>query len=657
MRHFACATILTLLPSLAVAQEASIPVPPAIKLEGIPAIPQSVADGLARYAQYRQAQLIAWHPAKRQVLITTTFGEVPQLHLVDGPGRSRSQLTWLPRPGVARMLYAAFDPAHPNTLVFQRDPAGGEARSLYRYDMTTGAISLVVDSKSRFGAVWAPQGKWIAYDSSERNGKDRDLYVVQPSDPSTKRRVAEVEGPWSPQDWSPDGSTLLALEVVSNFETYIWRVDIKTGEKRAVTPRAAEKVAWFDIRYSADGRSVYASNDSGDKPRVWRCDLASGKWTPVTSEADAVDTTTGVGSTRSSSYELSPDGSMMAVLIDRGSTNELRVLDLGTLKARPLPALPAGVVSQLRWRPGSREIGFSLGSIRSPGDVYSIDTSLGTLSRWTFSEVTFNAEAALPPPEVVQVKSADGVPVSAILYRPAARFTGPRPVMVQLHGGPDLRDRVRFQGRSNYFLNELGVALLFPNVRGSAGFGRAFEQLDNGKGRDGAIKDVGAMLDWIATRPDLDKGRVVLAGPSYGGWLALESGIVYNARIRGIIAGAAMTDLVTFLQQTDPGRQENRRKEYGDERDPEMQKYLQSISPMTRAADLKTATFILHPSKDSRVPVAQAQELVAALRKNNATVWYAEFADANHENFPTTNANNDWMLVSWIWFMKTFALN
>ena len=248
MRHFACATILTLLPSLAVAQEASIPVPPAIKLEGIPAIPQSVADGLARYAQYRQAQLIAWHPAKRQVLITTTFGEVPQLHLVDGPGRSRSQLTWLPRPGVARMLYAAFDPADPNTLVFQRDPAGGEARSLYRYDMTTGAISLVVDSKSRFGAVWAPQGKWIAYDSSERNGKDRDLYVVQPSDPSTKRRVAEVEGPWSPQDWSPDGSTLLALEVVSNFETYIWRVDIKTGEKRAVTPRAAEKVAWFDIR-------------------------------------------------------------------------------------------------------------------------------------------------------------------------------------------------------------------------------------------------------------------------------------------------------------------------------------------------------------------------------------------------------------------------
>jgi dipeptidyl aminopeptidase/acylaminoacyl peptidase len=656
MRHLACAAVVVLLPAFAVAQEPTIAVPPTVKVEGIPSVPQSVADGLARYAQYRQAQLIAWHPTKRQVLITTAFGEFPQLHLVDGPGKSRAQLTWLPRPGVSRLLFAAFDPADPNILVFQRDPAGGEAKSLYRYDMTTNEVSLVVDSKSRFGPVWSRQGKWIAYDSSERNGKDRDLYLVEPADPKTKRRLAEVEGPWSPQDWSPDGASLLALEIVSNFETYVWRVDVKTGEKKALTPRAGEKVAWFDIRYSADGRAVYAANDSADKPRIWRCDLASGKWTPVTSEADAIDTTTGVGATRSSSYELSADGSMMALLIDRGSTNELRVVDLGTMKARPLPALPPGVISQLRWRPGSREIGFSLASLKSPGDVYSIDTSLGTLSRWTTSEITFNADS-LPPPEVVQFKSADGIPISAILYRPAAKFTGARPVMVQLHGGPYVRDRVRFQGRSNYFLNELGVALLFPNVRGSAGFGRAFEQLDNGRGRDGAIKDVGSLLDWIATRSDLDKDRVVLAGPSYGGWLALESGIVYNARIRGIIAGAAMTDLVTYLEQTDAARQDNRRKEFGDERDPEMRTYLTSISPVSRAADLKKATFILHPGKDARVPVGQAQELVAALKANHATVWYAEFSDANHDNFPTTNTNNDYMLATWIWFMKTFVVN
>jgi dipeptidyl aminopeptidase/acylaminoacyl peptidase len=201
------------------------------------------------------------------------------------------------------------------------------------------------------------------------------------------------------------------------------------------------------------------------------------------------------------------------------------------------------------------------------------------------------------------------------------------------------------------------VAILYPNVRGSIGFGRKFEQMDNGRGRDGAIKDVGAALDWIATRPDLDKTRVVLTGASYGGWLALEAGIVYNDRIRGIMEGAGMTDLLTYLEQTEPARQENRRREFGDERDPQTREYLRSISPVTRAADLKKPTLIMHPGKDTRVPVSQAQELVKALKANNATVWYLEFSDANHDNFPGTRANNDYVLYSWIMFFKTFVLN
>lgn len=355
-------------------------------------------------------------------------------------------------------------------------------------------------------------------------------------------------------------------------------------------------------------------------------------------------------------FELSPDGSMLAFTSDKGSNLELQVLDLTTLKPRPLPAITKGIVSQIRWRPGSREVGFTLGSVRAQGDAYSVDTSLGTLTRWTASETTFNAEI-LPPPEVVEWKSFDGLAISGILYRPAVRFTGPRPVLINIHGGPDARDRARWQGRGNYFLNEMGIALVFPNVRGSLGFGRKFEQLDNGRGRDGAIKDIGALLDWIASRPDLDKSRVVLAGASYGGWLALEAGIVYNDRLRGIIEGAGITDFVTYLEQTQAARQENRRQEFGDERDPQMREYLVSISPMTRASSLKKPTFILHPGKDMRVPVSQARELLKALKGTNTTVWYAEFADANHDGFPTTNVNNDWMLASWIMFMKSFVLN
>jgi dipeptidyl aminopeptidase/acylaminoacyl peptidase len=654
MRHFACAAaLLVSLPTAGAAQEKTIATPPSITVEGIPPIPQSIADGLARYAQFRAAQLLAWHPTKRHMLISTALGPVAQLHFVDGPGRNRHQLTWYAR-GIGATSAPSFDPADPNTFVFLYDDAGGELKSVYRYDLSTGEASLVSESKTRYAPVWARQGKWLAFDSAERNGKDRDLYVMQPSDPKTKRRLGDFDGPYGPQDWSADGQTLLAAEVVSNQETYLWRVDVKTGAKTAITPRDGQKAAFFNGRFSADGKKVYALSDRSDGEwRIWRCDLANGSWTAVTGEGIIVN---GATDLPPGGFEISPDGNLLAVIVDRGSSSELQVIDLATLKPRTLPAIARGTLSQIRWRPGSREIGFTLGSVRAQNDVYSVDVSLGTLTRWTTSETSFNAEV-LPPPEVVTWKSFDGQVISGVLYRPAAKFTGPRPVLVQIHGGPDSRDRARWQGRSNYFLNEMGIALLYPNVRGSAGFGRKFSEMDNGKLRGDAVKDIGALLDWIAGRAEFDKNRIVLSGGSYGGWLALQAGITYNDRIRGIIAGAGPTDLVTFLETTDAARQDNRRREFGDERDPDMRAYLKSISPITRASELKKATFLLHPGKDIRVPVEQARELVKALKANDATVWYAEFADAGHDNFPGTAANNDWMLAAWIMFMKTFVVN
>ena len=655
MRYLACAAAL-LLPALtaAHAQEKVVATPPSITVEGIPPIPQSVADGLARYAQFRQAQLVAWHPARRQMLITTMLGSVTQLYSLDGPLRYRRQLTWLDR-GVPVFSGASYDPADPNTILFPYDAEGAELRSLYRYDAATGETALVSASRTRYGHVWARQGKWVAFDSAERNGKDRDLYVMLAADPATKRRVIEAEGNWSAQDWTPDGSTILVNEVFSNAETYLWRVDVKTGERKAITPRDGEKAAWFNARFSADGRKIYAVSDrQGGEFRVWRCDLAKCVWSPVTPDGMRVDyppPPAGAGG-----FDISPDGSLMAVVVDRGSTTELQLIDLSTLKGRVIPVPLNGVISQLRWRPGSRELGFVLASVKAQGDVYSVDTSLGTVARWTSSETSFNADV-LPAPEVVEWKSFDGTTISGVLYRPAAKFTGPRPVMINIHGGPDGNERARWQGRSNYFLDQMGIAVLFPNVRGSAGFGRKFAQLDDGRGREGAIKDIGALLDWIAGRPDLDKDRVMLTGASYGGWLALEAAIYYGDRIRCVMEGAGITDFVTYLEKTDPARQENRRQEFGDERDPQMREFLLSISPVTRAKDLKKPTFILHPGKDMRVPVGQARELLDALKKNNATVWYAEFADAQHEPFPNNAPNGNWMLSAWIMFVKTFLVN
>jgi dipeptidyl aminopeptidase/acylaminoacyl peptidase len=654
MRYLICAVLLAFVPSSAGAKQQAVPIPPNVKVEGMPPIPRSIADDLSRYAAFRDAQLVAWHPTKRQILINTVFGLFPQIHLVDGPGRARTQLTFLPSPGVPRATAAApyaaasFDPADGNMFVLRRDVTGGtEGYNLYRFDMSTGRITQLNESQTASGPpIWARQGKWIAYRSSERNGKDRDIYVMQPSNPATARRVGDTSGNWDVEDWSPDGSSLLLLEYASNTATTIWKMDVATGERKALTARDGEPFNWFNPRFSADGRHVYALSDKGGgRTRVWRGVVATGAWTPITSDADDID-----------AFELSPDGLMMAMIVDRGENTDLQVLDLGTLKPRPLPPIGTGVMSQLMWRPGSREVAFTFASIKSQGDVYSVDTSVGTVTRWTFSEVSFNPDA-LPAPEVIHWKSEDGLTISGILYRPSTKFTGPRPVMVSLHGGPEQRDRVRFQGRSNYFLNELGIAIIYPNVRGSIGFGRQFEEADNGKARTAAIKDVGGLLDWIAAQPDLDKGRVLLQGPSYGGYLALEASIVYADRVRCVMAGAAMTNLATFLEQTGPDRQANRRAEYGDERDPDMRAFLLSISPISRASEMQRPTMILHPGSDTRVPVNQAQELVQALKANDVPVWYLEFTGVGHDNFPGSLANVDLMLYSWTLFIKTYLLN
>jgi len=338
MRYFACAALLLLSPVVALAQEKMLPTPTNITIEGVPAIPQSIAEGLARYAQFRQAQSLAWHPTRRQMVITTALGATPQLYMLDGPGRDRRQLTWYDR---AVPPIVAFDPTDPNAFVFQFDPDGSELRPLYRYDLAAGQISLVTPSKTRYPHVWARQGKWLAFDSAERNGKDRDIYVMQPADPSTKRRLTEAEGAWAPQDWTPDGATLIVNEVFSNSETYLWRVEIKTGQMTAITPRDGEKAAWFNARVSADGKKLYALSDrQGGEFRIWRCDLARCTWTPVTAEGVRADSPVQTGQ-----FEISPDGTTLGVIIDRGSSTELHLIDLTTLKARTVATPPGNGVA------------------------------------------------------------------------------------------------------------------------------------------------------------------------------------------------------------------------------------------------------------------------------------------------------------------------
>jgi dipeptidyl aminopeptidase/acylaminoacyl peptidase len=628
------------------AQERILPVPPNVRAEGVPPIPMALADAIAPYAQFRRARLLAWHPTERRILIATRFGDVPQLHEVRTPGGARRQLTFF-RDGVAADFdrpLAIYEPGG-RAFVFQKDIArGGEANQLFRYDFASGASTLITDGRSRNEFPVMSRTGRVAYSTTRRNGKDRDIHVVNPASPADDRRVLEGQGTWLPLDWSPDSAKLLLLELISKEVTRLWLVDVASGQRTALTEGDDPGVRWLPASFAHDGKSIYAlSNRGGELTRLWRRDLPKGEWTAVSRPQETLE-----------GFAVSPDGRTLALIVDRGADSALRLQDRAG-RERATTSLPPGVVADLVWHPNGREIAFSLAGARSFHDVYSLNVDTGRAERWTWSEMGGANPESLPDAEVVRWKSFDGLTISGVLYRPAARFTGPRPVIINVHGGPDDRERPRPLGRSNYFRHEMGIAIIYPNVRGSAGFGRSFEQLDNGQLRENAVKDIGALLDWIATQPSLDKSRVMIVGASYGGYMALASAIAFGDRLRCAQAGFAISHYPTYLESTDLSRQANRNAEYGDPADPTTRAFLTKISPLTNAARLRIPLYLVQGARDTRVPLAQADMMAKAVKANGTPLWYVVYEDAGH--LTLNQANNDFNQYSWTLFIQRYLLD
>jgi dipeptidyl aminopeptidase/acylaminoacyl peptidase len=454
--------------------------------------------------------------------------------------------------------------------------------------------------------------------------------------------VAQLEGQWTALDWSGDEKTILALQTVSNPEHHIWTIDVATGAKTEISPKDAGQVRWAGARFSDGGKVIHAlTTYGGDTARVWRYE--SGKWTAVTPGNMVIE-----------SFSIAPDGKTLAVVVDEGTRSRLQLLDAGG-KPRNTPTFPPGQIADLLWHPDSQALGFSMRGGRGDFDVYTVHVPSAKPERWTFSENAASGASELPDAELVQWKSFDDLNISGVLYRAAPRFTGPRPVIINIHGGPVEVEKPRFLGRSNFFRNELGISIIYPNVRGSAGFGRKFEDLDNGKLRQDAVKDIGALLDWIARQPHLDKNRVMLVGASHGGYLALAAAAEYGDRVRCVQSAFALYDFVDFLETTVYSNRANRNVEYGDPDDAEMRAYLNSISPVTNAAKIKIPVYIAHGGKDTRIRLDQANRMVEALKKNGTPVWYDIYEEMGHLNLNPSLA--DYSIYTWTLFMQQYLLN
>ena len=475
---------------------------------------------------------------------------------------------------------------------------------------------LLGDGKSRYtGVSWSPSGEWLGYSTTERNGADWDLHAQD----LRGRRLVLQEGEgvgWSIEDWSDDETRVLVSQYISVNESRLYEVHVDTGARRRLLPDVS--AAFGGIRYGP-GTSVYFTSDMNSEfRRLHRLDLGSGAITVITEDADwDVE-----------SFAVSRDRRRVAYVLNEDGVSRLFARSLADGRFIALPPLPRGIVSGLRFHPDNHRLGFTLRSAATPSDVFSVDFRTRVLTRWTRSELGGIDASRLVEPELIRYPTFDGRSIPAFVYRPGE--PGPHPVLVSIHGGPESQSRPTFSATTQYYVNELGIAVVYPNVRGSRGYGKTFLKLDNGRRREDSVRDIGALLDWIAAVPDLDANRVAVTGGSYGGYMVLASVVHYGDRLRGGIERVGISNFVTFLENTQPYRRDLRRVEYGDERDPRMRSFLTSVSPLTHVDRIITPMLISQGLNDPRVPASESEQIVAALKKGGIPVWYVLAKDEGH---------------------------
>ncbi len=590
-------------------------------IENIPEIPEIFMTRLMLYRNVRSALFRGWLPDDQGILIRTRFGNTNQIHSVESPKGARQQLTFFEDP--VDYAYVCPDRERP-LFLFTKDSAGNEIAQIYNYNLRTNEYRLLSDGVSRHRSlVWSHRGDIFAFASTMRNKRDFDIYIGTLAGIKSFRRIVEEGGYWLAVDFSPDNQRLLVEKYVSSTESYYYIVNIKTRDIEQINP-TEQKISYGSARWSRDGKGIYITSDEfGDFLQLLYYDLDSEKFEVLTKQIpwDIKE------------FELSASGNTIAFISNENGWSRLYFMDAKTRNITQA-RLPDGKISNLNFKPHGEELGFVLNTPTSPSDVYSINLKKNTLIRWTYSEVGNLDTSAFVQPRLVHYPtfdSIDGRPriIPAFYYKPT-RNKPPYPVLIYCHGGPSSQYDPYFSTTVQFIANELGIAYIAPNFRGSSGYGKKYLKLDDFYNREDAVRDIGALLDWIEQQPELDASRVCITGGSYGGYMVLTSMTHYGDRLRCGIDSWGISNFVTFLENTGEYRQDVRRTEYGDERNPEMRKFLNEISPLTNAYKIKKPMFVVQGLHDPRVPVTEAEQIIEAIRKNRVDVWYLLAEDEGH---------------------------
>jgi dipeptidyl aminopeptidase/acylaminoacyl peptidase len=649
-------TVMSASAAMALAACGSLPphevlAPPAeLVTQGIPPVPAALVSQVAKYTDFRGHAFADWHPTRREMLVTHRQGNTTQVFRLSGALQAPEPLT----DGADPVTTASFEPTHGEYLVFERSAGGSEANQLYRLDLATRQTTRLTDPGERhdFGGWLHRSARVIVaslpLDKSAQGGTrsrvSTTLRLLDPTDPAATRTLAELDGGgWYASGVSTDDRHLALTRYLSATESQVWLMDLATGATTQLLPApgSTERATHFAAGFLPGGAGLYVISDrAGEFRELMAYRIADRSLVRMSAHIP--------WDVRSAT--VSDDGRRVAALLNVDGRQELHLFDGDTLKPLPAPALPPGSLGSASFHKRSGELAFTLNSAQGPSQLHTLDAQ-GRVHPWTRPHAPPGVDmASFPDPSIVRWTSFDGRTISGLLNRPPARFTGKRPVLVLIHGGPESQATVGFLGRYNYFVNELGIAILQPNVRGSSGYGKSFLALDDGRKREDAVKDIGALLDWIATQPGLDPARVVVGGGSYGGYMSLAVATHYAERIAGTIDIVGISNFVTFLQNTESYRRDLRRVEYGDERDPAMRAFLEGISPLTNAHRITKPLFVVQGRNDPRVPYTEAEQIVAKARANGTPVWYLRAENEGHGFARKDNA--DFQFYATILFLQ-----
>ncbi len=597
-------------------------------LQGVPDIPASVLTRVQQYQNVRTATFLDWTEDGRGMYIRTRFNLTDQIHRVDFPGGARQQLTFFEDPvgEVARQNKG-------RNLALTMDKGGSEFSQVFLLDPESALASLVSDGSSRnTHIVWDESGTRLAYHSTRRNGSSNDIWLMDIATIESAHPVlvSPDASLWFPVDFTTDGNFMLVQQFVSAADSRIYLLDINSGERRLLAGSADFPSANRAVVLDRKNEGFYLISNSRrlGAELAWQSLLAG-------SEAQFIS---GAIPWDVSEFALSPDGRRGAFITNEDGLSKLYLLNTRSQRYSLLGNMPPGVISRLSFNQDNLRLAMTLSTSQTPSDVFvmllgkSPEQAL-SLQRWTKSEVGGLDTTRFVVPELIRYPTFDldhdkQREIPAFVYRPAGQ--GPFPVIVLIHGGPESQYRPDFSSTVQMWVAELGAAVIAPNVRGSLGYGMDYLSLDDGYQREDAVKDIGALLDWIASQPDFDQGRVAVYGASYGGYMALAAAAHYASRLKAAVDVVGISNFVTFLESTQDYRRDLRRVEYGDERDPGMRAFLQGISPLGQVSRISLPLLVVQGQNDPRVPVTEAQQIVTALRQQGNPVWYINALNEGH---------------------------